>query len=149
MMAAKNQSPRRILRNWLTFRETYPMHRARALEWASTETADSNKLVNEVLNLYPPRAIYFIFTLLNKIDAMKTDAAREEILNALMISVLDAGHSLNPYPETGELPRSLAQPADYIEKNLWSVMEAAANDWTQAARPVNFTPGRRSGAGLG
>ena len=127
------------LERLVDLQKSYPMHRARALEWASTKTADSIKLVNEVLNLYPPRAIYFIFTLLNKIDAMKTDAAREEILNAFMISVLDAGHSLNPYPETGELPRSLAQPADYIEKNLWSVMEAAANDWTQAARPVNFT----------
>ena len=109
------------------------------LEWASTGTDDSIKLVNDVLNLYPPRAIYFIFTLLNKLDAMKADANQEAIFDALSISILDAGHSLNPWPESEELPRSLAQPADYIERNLWLVMENAAVEWVEGARPVNVT----------
>ena len=127
------------LERLVALQRSYPMHRSRALEWASTGTDDSIKIVNDVLNLYPPRAIYFIFTLLNKLDAMKADANQEAIFDALSISILDAGHSLNPWPESEELPRSLAQPADYIERNLWTVMENAAGDWTQAARPVNYT----------
>ena len=127
------------LERLVALQRSYPMHRSRALEWASTGTDDSIKIVNDVLNLYPPRAIYFIFTLLNKLDAMKADANQEAIFDALSISILDAGHSLNPWPESEELPRSLAQPADYIERNLWLVMENAAGEWVEAARPVNFT----------
>ncbi len=127
------------LERLVALQRSYPMHRSRALEWASTGTDDSIKLVNEVLNLYPPRAIYFIFTLLNKLDAMKADANQEAIFDALSISILDAGHSLNPWPESEELPRSLAQPEDYIERNLWLVMENAAGEWVESARPVNVT----------
>lgn len=117
---------------------SYAMHRSRALDRASSGSADNLKMVNEVLNLYPPRALYFLFTLLNKVEGMKLDPSQEEVMHALLVSALDAGHTLNPWPETAESPRSLAQPEDSIERNLWQVMENTAADWTRAATPVNI-----------
>lgn len=129
------------LERLVALQRSYPMHRSRALDRAITGSDDSLKLVNEVLNLYPPRALYFIFTLLNKVEGMKLDAADEEVIDALLISILDAGHVLNPWPESGETPRSLAQPEESVERNLWLVMEQAAAEWLRAAMPVNLMQG--------
>ena len=118
---------------------SYPMHRSRAFARASTGSEDNAKLVNEILNLYLPRALYFIFTILNKIESLKLTPSQEEVLDALLLSVLDAGHSLNPWPESEEPPRTLAQPEVYVERNLWQVMENSITRWVNAAKPVLFS----------
>ena len=124
------------LDNLKSLKRSYPMHRSRAFARASTGSEDNARLINEVLDLYPPRALYFIFTLLNRVEGLKLAPLQQEIMEALLLSVLDAGHSLNPWPETEESPRTLAQPEDYIERNLWQVMETAVEEWVNASKPV-------------
>lgn len=126
------------LERLVTIQRSYPMHRSRAFARASTGSEDNTSLVNEVLNLYPPRALYFLFTLLNKIEALKLTQLQKEAIDALLLAALDAGHSLNPWPENQEPPRTLAQPEVCIEKNLWQVMEASIEEWTKATRPAAF-----------
>jgi hypothetical protein len=119
--------------------KSYPLHQARALERASLGTSDSQKLVEEVLNLYTPRAVYFIFTLLNKSEGIVLSPRQRDILEAVLLNVLDAGHSLNPWPETDEPPKSLSLPPEFIEKNLWLVMENAHREWCSVAPQVEVT----------
>ncbi len=118
---------------------SYPLHRSRALERASTGSPDSLKLVNEVLDLYPERALYFLFTLMNKVESLSPSAEQQEAIDALLLAVLDAGHSLNPWPESADPPRSLSQPEEYVERNLWLVMESAGAEWAAACRPAALT----------
>lgn len=134
-MAATTEDLERLV----AIQRSYPMHRSRAFARASTGSEDNARLVNEVLNLYPPRALYFLFTLLNKIDTLKLTPLQKDALDALILAALDAGHSLNPWPETEESPRTLAQPEVYVEKNLWQVMEASIEEWTKATMPVAFS----------
>lgn len=127
------------LEHLVALQRSYPLHRSRAFARASTGSEDNTRLVNEVLNLYPPRALYFLFTLLNRIDALKLTQPQKDALDALLLAALDAGHSLNPWPDSEESPRTLAQPEVYIEKNLWQVMEASIALWTNAVRPVTLS----------
>jgi len=138
------------LERLLALQKSYPLHQARAIERASLGTADSQKLVEEVLNLYTPRAVYFFFTLLNKSEGIVLSPRQREILEAMLLSILDAGHSLNPWPETGEPPKSLSVPAEFIEKNLWTVMENAHREWCNVARKVEITqwPAMPAGPGI-
>ncbi len=115
------------------------VHRARALSKVLKENEEDRAAVEEALKTYNPRAIYVLFTLLNKIEGMYLPDAEREKVQALMISLLDAGSSLWPWPPSLEASHQLTVPAEYIEKNLWAELEAAVNLWAQPAPAVEIT----------
>jgi len=118
-----------------------PLHRARALEKAiaSGMDEDERRNVEEALKNYPVRALVVLFNLLNKLDGMPQNSSNRKLLQALVLPVLDAGTSLWPWPETGDVPHLLQTPAEFVEKNLWLELEKAIDTWQEASYTVEVT----------
>lgn len=112
---------------------------ARALGRVLQGNQEDRPAVEEALKLYNPRALYVLFTLLNKLEGMELTIERQGLLDALMISALETGASLWPWPNTGEPPRQLTVPAVYLEKNIWLEMEKSIDLWSQPAEDVRLT----------
>lgn len=115
------------------------IHRARAMSRVLFENEEDRQTVEEALHIYNTRAIYVLFTLLNKLEGMDLPIDQRTYLEALMISLLDAGTSLWPWPQNSEQPHQLTLPMDYLEKNLWTELENAVDLWSQPAPPVELT----------
>ena len=126
------------------------LHRARALERVLRGKHVEKENVEESLAVYPSRAIYVLFTLMNKLEGMNLPPRRRELLEGLLLTTLDTGNSIWAYPELRERPRQLSVPAQYLEKNLWSELENASAVWTSFSEPVPLTlwPEMPDGAGV-
>jgi len=96
----------------------------------------------EALNVYPPRAVYGLFTLINKLDALGLPPERRRLLNALLLSACDQGNTLWPHPTGRERPRQLVIPPRYRENNVWLAIEKAIQHWAVPgpATPVTRWP---------
>jgi hypothetical protein len=123
---------------------------ARAIGQVLGSSQDDRPAVEEALKLYNARSLYVLFTLLNKLEGMDLTPEKKECLEALMISALDAGTSLWPWPNNGDPPRLLNVPAVYLEKNIWKEIEDSILLWSQPAQPVELTvwPDLPDGAGI-
>jgi len=115
------------------------VHRARAISKVLTEDQEDRTAVEEALKVYNPRALYVLFTLLNKIEGIYLTNEDRGHLQALMISLLDAGTSLWPWPATLEASHQLTLPQEFVEKNLWIELEGAVNLWAQPSTGVECT----------
>ena len=116
-----------------------PLHRARALERVPGGTVTARANLEELVSFYPPRSLYALFTLINKLEGMSISPARRELLDALLLSALDSGHNLWPVAEGGERPRVLNAPSENIEFNIWQSLEAAIDLWACRDNPVQLT----------
>ncbi len=112
------------------------LHRSRALERVVGGSSEDRAAVEEALAVYPPRPLYVLFTLLNKIEGMSLTPRRRDLLHALMLPVLDAGNTIWAWPQERERPRQLSTPPLYLEKNLWMELEAAIDAWPVLPRQV-------------
>ena len=123
---------------------------ARAVAQVLGNDKEDRPAVEEALKLYNPRSLYVLFTLLNKMEGMDLAPEKRELLEALVLSGLEAGTSLWPWPNTGDLPRMLNVPAEYLEKNIWKGIENSISLWSQPAREVELTlwPELPEGAGI-
>jgi hypothetical protein len=126
------------------------IHRARAMSMVLRTNEEDRPTVEDALRVYNSRALYVLFTLLNKLEGMDLPDERRQYLEALMISLLDVGTSLWSWPDNSEQPHQLTLPTDYIEKNLWTELENAVDLWSQPAIPLEFTtwPNLPSSAGI-
>ncbi|MEA4910140.1 MAG: hypothetical protein VB089_21140 [Anaerolineaceae bacterium] len=105
------------------------LHRSRALERVTPHDDPARAVVEEALNLYTPRAVYFLFTVLNRIEGLSLAAEGKKLLYALLLSAFDAGNALWAWPAGRNRPRSLSIPPQYRENNLWTAMEEAIGEW--------------------
>ncbi len=108
---------------------TEPLHRARALGRV-TDPADSEReFAEEALNIYTPRAIYALGTIINRLDALQIDVERRRCLMALLLHAFDTCNSL--WPQYGERsrPRSLQTPAFFREFNVWLALQQGLTLW--------------------
>jgi hypothetical protein len=112
---------------------------ARAVARVLGGNNEDRPAVEEALKLYNPRALYVLFTLLNKMEGMDLAPEKRELLEALMLSGLEAGTSLWPWPNTGDPPRMLNVPAEYLEKNIWKEIENSIALWSQPTAEVELT----------
>ena len=115
------------------------LHRAMALEKVPQGTRSARENLEELLYLYSPRPLYALFTLINKVEGMSLTTAKRALLDALLLSALDAGHSLWPAGEGTERPRVVNIPGEYFEHNLWLSMEKAVDLWSRRKKPVPLT----------
>lgn len=115
------------------------LHRARALEKIPELTRAARANLEELLKVYAPRPLYVLFTLINKIEGMPLSPARRELLDALLLSALEMGHSLWPAGEGNERPRVFNIPSEYVEHNLWLVLERSVEAWCTREKPVTVT----------
>jgi len=107
------------------------IHYARALERVAQKDDDYRQNAIEALSAYLPRAVYALFTLINKLDSITSTATQRRCLYALLLSACDYGSALWPYPTARARPRQLLMPSRFREHNIWSVLEQAINTWAK------------------
>lgn len=107
-----------------------PLHRSMALARAMGSHIENREAVTAALNIYPVRPLYVLFTLINKLETMRLSESQKKLVDALLLSLMDAGHAIWFWPEERERPRQFSKPAQFIEKNLWLEFENAINAWT-------------------
>jgi hypothetical protein len=93
----------------------------------------------DVINTYTARALYFLMSIINRMDRIRMDVFHKNLLYALLIHALDLGNSIWSWPTSRTRPKQINIPAQYIEHNLWHVLEDGISLWTQQEQPVPFT----------
>lgn len=79
--------------------------------------------------VYPKRAVYALFTVINKIGQLELEGRRLAAVQALVLSALDASNALWGVPEGRARPRQLIASPQYKEANLWRSLEKAVAEW--------------------
>lgn len=108
-----------------------PLHRARALARVAALDDPDREHAEEALNIYPPRPLYVLFTLLNKLESLQLTPARREHLRLLLLSACDAA-----LPIARERPKNLSPSPHYEERNLWHVLENLAATAPETPQPI-------------
>jgi DNA-directed RNA polymerase subunit M/transcription elongation factor TFIIS len=118
------------------------LHRARALERVAALNDPDRAHAEEALSVYLPRAVYALFTLINKLDGLSLPAGRRSCLQALLLNACDQASTLWAYPTERERPRLLATPHRFRENNIWLALEAGISMWNgeQAHVPLVTWP---------
>ncbi len=112
------------------------LHQARALERVALPGDPLREEVQEIAQFFLPRALYFLTTLINRIEGLSLPDYRRRLLAALTLTVCDDANSLWPYPEGRSRPRQLVIPPVFRENNLWLALEAAHETWKLPGSPV-------------
>lgn len=120
------------------------LHRMRVLERITPPGDPERHNVEEALSVYLPRAIYALTTLINRLDGLlvsqkpmePNDQIRINSLIALVLSALDKGNNLWSYPSGRPRPKQLSSSPRFVEYNLWSVLEEAADQLASGHRPI-------------
>ncbi|GAB4582108.1 MAG: hypothetical protein Fur0022_48630 [Anaerolineales bacterium] len=126
-------------------------HRARALERVLPLHDPDREYVEEALRVYPPRAVYALFTLINKFDGLPLTPRQRDLLAALLLVAFDQTNTLWPYPTARARPKQLTVPPKFIERNVWRALEAAVEAWdspTARAVPLVRWPQQPEGGGI-
>ncbi|GAB4402955.1 MAG: hypothetical protein OHK0052_26100 [Anaerolineales bacterium] len=108
-----------------------PLHRARALARIATLDDPDREHAEEALNIYPPRPLYVLFTLLNKLESLQLTPTRRDHLRLLLLAACDAA-----LPIARERPKNLVPSARYEERNLWHLLENLANTAPENPQPI-------------
>lgn len=85
--------------------------------------------VNEAIRLHPPRSLYVLFSILNKIENLPIKEKKQKLFFALIISMIDYANGLWPFPPRHYRPKQLALSSQFIEHNLWLALERAIEFW--------------------
>jgi hypothetical protein len=103
---------------------------------AAPDSPDRSHMI-EALDVYPPRALYALFTVMTRLEAMSLEPAERRCGDLLMLAALDEGHMLRGHAHAARpRPRSLQLPAEYREWNIWRVLERAVEEWSLPAETV-------------
>jgi hypothetical protein len=106
------------------------LHRARALERIAAQNSPERVYAEEALDVYPPRAMYVLSTLINKLEGLSVSPERLQTLSALLLSTFDRANTLWPHPSERARPRQLTIPSHYRENNIWYALENAVLEWS-------------------
>jgi hypothetical protein len=108
------------------------LHWARALERVASPSDPDRSHAEEALETYLPRAVYALFTLLNKLDRLAPTqdiTSSHTLLSALLLAAADRANSLWPYPTARARPKQLLTPPRFRENNIWLALEEAVDLW--------------------
>ncbi len=112
------------------------LHRARALERVAMLDDPDRYHVEEAISVYLPRAVYALFTLINKLDGLNLSESRQKHLTALLLTALDQSNTLWPHPVRRTRPRQLKSRPRFREHNIWLALENSISCWVSSAPAV-------------
>lgn len=101
------------------------LHRSRAIGRVAPLDDPDRPTAQEALDIYKPRAVYALGTLVNRLDAIQTTDERRRCILALLLWAFDATNSLWPHLMERPRPRQLTFPNIFRENNVWLALEAA------------------------
>jgi hypothetical protein len=113
------------------------LHRSRALERVATKDDPERTHVQEALQHYLPRPLYVLTTIINRIESLGLSPVRERALTAAALVACDAGNTMWSPREQTPRPKQLFTPAEFLEHNLWMVMEGAYRLWSEVGQRVD------------
>jgi hypothetical protein len=122
------------------------LHRARALERIAPPNDPDRAHAEEALSAYLPRAVYAIFTLINKLEGFSLTPEVHHPLAAILLHACDQADTLWPYPIARARPRQITIPPQFRENNLWLSLEEAIEIIASSnpSIPLTFWPERPS-----
>jgi hypothetical protein len=115
---------------------TDSLHRSRAFERVAALNDEDRIYAEEAIQFYLPRPLYFLTTVVNRIDSLDLTPDRKRALHALLLIAFDAGNTLWMYPSERPRPKQLVIPNQFREFNLWTQLERGLELWAQTASGV-------------
>ena len=119
-----------------TWSRTEALHRSRALERVAALDDPDRILAEEALNIYQPRAVYALGTVINRLDALSTSDERRRCMTALLLWAADSVNSLWPHSSERPRPKQLTSSGIFRENNVWLALEAGLKAWASDEPPV-------------
>ncbi len=93
------------------------------------------QVVIDAVRLHPPRALYALFTILNKIENLTLPDRKRKLVLALLLGIIDQANGLWPNPPRRHRPKQLVLSSQFIEHNLWLMLERAVEYWNGLREP--------------
>jgi hypothetical protein len=112
------------------------LHRSRAFERVTALEDEDRVYAEEAIAHYLPRPLYFLTTVINRIDSLNLTPERRRALNALILVACDAGNTLWDHPSERPRPKQLNIPNQFREYNLWNQLEGGLAQWTETGSGV-------------
>lgn len=117
-------------------------HLSRLLQRIAPPGDPDREHAEEALTAYIPRAVYALFSIINRIDGLQVDDEQKRLIHALVLSACDRATNLWAHPTGRMRPKQLSAPAQFREYNLWHEMERSIDLWAQSgpAVPLELWP---------
>ncbi len=112
------------------------LHRSRSFGRVAKLDDDNRVYAEEAIGHYLPRPLYFLTTVINRVEGLNLTPGRKRALNALILAACDAGNTLWDHPPTRPRPKQLNIPNQFREHNLWIQLERGLSLWTETGSPV-------------
>lgn len=112
------------------------LHRSRAFERVAALEDSDRVYAEEAIEHYLPRPLYFLTSIINRLDSLNLTPERRRALNALILVACDAGNTLWDHPSARRRPKQLNVPGEFREHNLWLQLERGLSQWTETASSV-------------
>ena len=119
---------------------TIGLHQARALERVAAMNDPDRQHAEEALEMYLPRAVLALFTLINKADGLQLPQPQKNYLDALLLTACDQANSLWSAGSSRPRPKQLTLPTRFYEYNVWKSLENAIGIWSQPSPPIRLLP---------
>lgn len=117
---------------------TDALHRTRLFERVVALNDEDRFYAEEAIEHYQPRPLYFIGTILNRLDGLTLSPTRKRALTALLLLAFDAGNTLWVHPAGRKRPKQLSTPNQFREENLWTMLERGVGLFAGSGSPVPF-----------
>lgn len=115
---------------------TDALHRSRAFERVAALSDEDRVYVEEAIEHYLPRPLYFLTTVVNRLDRLNLSPERKRALGGLILLACDAGNTLWAHPSERPRPKQLHIPGQFREQNLWTQLERGPSLWRRTAAEV-------------
>jgi hypothetical protein len=119
---------------------TDALHRSRAFERVAALEDEDRIYAEEAIQHYLPRPLYFLTTVINRLDSLNLTPERRRALNALILLACDAGNTLWDHPTQRRRPKQLNIPNQFREYNLWTQLEHGLSRWIETSSSVPMEP---------
>ncbi|MGA9347790.1 MAG: hypothetical protein WBW48_03155 [Anaerolineae bacterium] len=114
--------------------ETRGFHYWYILDRVATRGQDSREQAQRLLDLYTPRNLYALASLLIKIEALFPESPLQDAFKLILLACLDSCSNLYS-AEDRIRPHRLHPPARFLEPNVWRTFEAAYQETRQWSPP--------------
>jgi hypothetical protein len=123
--------------------------RARARQRVLLGLEGSLHSLEDAMNCYLERPLYFLMTCINKVDGLMVEDDTRHLLQALLLHLMDAGNNLWHWPPKVDQPHTLNPPTEFLEKNLWVELQNAIHYWKilNSPLPVSHWPAEPPASG--
>lgn len=113
-------------------------HHFRALQRVVKSDHPDAVHVKNALDAYLPRAVYALFSILNKLDGLTITERQKQLLIAMILCACDKGNALWKEPIANERPKQLAIPPLFRENNIWRAIEESIPSWTENTKKTEL-----------